>query len=209
MVDIHNNLPIHTFIMPAVRASATSSSKKPIAPALIALEHVLNSLPSSSEFDNTKTPRDFACVDNVFYPEGRIQRESYRTKAGKRVTAHQWAVYDLVRKIPAGNISTYKDVCNALGAGSPRSVGSALKNNSFAPYVPCHRVITSTRFIGGFCGERASAPKSRKTKQTEGSSEGQEAVSHCDWKLEMLSLEGVEFDAKGYLVNPEKAFWKF
>ncbi|KAF8260264.1 hypothetical protein EI94DRAFT_1706417 [Lactarius quietus] len=35
----------------------------------------------------------------------------------------------------ARNVSTYKDVCNALGSGSPSTVGGALRNNSnpFAP----------------------------------------------------------------------------
>jgi O6-methylguanine-DNA--protein-cysteine methyltransferase len=39
----------------------------------------------------------------------------------KRVTPHQWAVYDLVRTIPCGKVTTYKYICDKLGAGSPRS----------------------------------------------------------------------------------------
>jgi 6-O-methylguanine DNA methyltransferase, DNA binding domain len=39
----------------------------------------------------------------------------------QRVTAHQWAVYDFVRKIPCGMVTTYKHLCLGIGEGSPRS----------------------------------------------------------------------------------------
>ncbi|KAF8415326.1 DNA binding methylated-DNA--cysteine S-methyltransferase, partial [Boletus edulis BED1] len=47
------------------------------------------------------------------------------------------------RTIPCGRVTTYGGFCLALGMGSPRSVGSALRHNPFAPFVPCHRVIAS------------------------------------------------------------------
>jgi|GEM_PF-1802797 O-6-methylguanine DNA methyltransferase len=52
-------------------------------------------------------------------------------------------VFAVVRKIPRGNVLTYKEV--ARHVGSPRAfraVGSALKTN-FDPRIPCHRVIKS------------------------------------------------------------------
>ncbi|KAF9649850.1 methylated-DNA--cysteine S-met, partial [Thelephora ganbajun] len=133
----------------------------------------------------------------VFYPKGEIQRESYRTKDGKKVPPHHWRVYDLIQQIPAGKVTTYKVICNALGEGSPRSVGTALANNPFAPFIPCHRIIASNRTIGGFCGEKHKpGSKNRST------------VSHCDWKLRMLRLEGVKFDKQGHLVGPSLAMWQ-
>src|SRR5712691_11477855 len=90
------------------------------------------------------------------------EREAFRTKAGKRVPPHHWAVYDLIRTIPAGKVSTYKDVSAALKAGSPRSVGGALRNNPFAPHIPCHRVIASSFSAGGFKGEWASSSALQK-----------------------------------------------
>ncbi|KAF8121405.1 6-O-methylguanine DNA methyltransferase [Boletus edulis] len=57
------------------------------------------------------------------------------------------------RTIPCGRVTTYGVFCLALGMGSPRSVGSALRHNPFAPFVPCHRVIGSNLYIGGFFGE--------------------------------------------------------
>ena len=76
-------------------------------------------------------------------------------------------------------------------------VGTALANNPFAPFVPCHRIIASNRTIGGFCGEK---PKS--------GSKNHSTVSHCDWKLRMLRLEGIEFDQQGRLVGSSLAIWK-
>lgn len=62
------------------------------------------------------------------------------------------SVYELVRTIPRGKITTYREVARALGIRSSQAVGQALKRNPFAPQVPCHRVVKSTGEIGGFFG---------------------------------------------------------
>lgn len=55
-----------------------------------------------------------------------------------------------VRKIPAGNVSTYALVAQAIGQPSAcRAVGNALNKNC-KPGVPCHRVVRSDGTIGGF-----------------------------------------------------------
>ncbi|KIM63021.1 hypothetical protein SCLCIDRAFT_118395, partial [Scleroderma citrinum Foug A] len=95
-------------------------------------------------------------------------------------------VYDFTRKIPRGRVTTYKDVCAALGQGSPRSVGTALRNNPFAPMVPCHRVVASSCYIGGYLGEWGVK---------------------CQMKFDMLAKEGVEFTLDGYLVN-RSVIWR-
>jgi methylated-DNA-[protein]-cysteine S-methyltransferase len=61
-------------------------------------------------------------------------------------------VYACCSQIPEGSVSTYKHIADFLGI-SPRIVGQSLKNNPYAPKVPCHRVIASNFFIGGFQGE--------------------------------------------------------
>ncbi|KAJ3488767.1 hypothetical protein NLI96_g2606 [Meripilus lineatus] len=132
----------------------------------------------------------------VAYPLGGIKRDAFRTKSGKKLSEKQWAVYDYVRKIPCGKVTTYKHVCLALGFGSPRSVGAAMRNNPFAPFVPCHRVVASNFYIGGFFGEWGS------TK--EDGSAGQQ----CKRKLDMLTQEGVTFTNNGYLSDPEAFIWK-
>ncbi|KAF7331496.1 DNA binding methylated-DNA-cysteine S-methyltransferase [Mycena kentingensis (nom. inval.)] len=132
-----------------------------------------------------------AKLDEIYFPETPSLREQYRTDEGKRVTAHQWAVYDYAKTIPAGKVVTYKDVCEAVG-GSPRSVGGALRVNPFAPTVPCHRVIASNMFIGGFIGEWG---RDHKTG------------TKCDAKLTLLAAEGVQFTDEGYLKSREM-LWK-
>jgi len=59
-------------------------------------------------------------------------------------------VYNIVKKIPKGKVSTYKNVAKALNCKAYRAVGTALNKNPYAPKVPCHRVINSNGYVGGF-----------------------------------------------------------
>lgn len=77
-------------------------------------------------------------------------------------TAFEDKVYDAVRMIPYGRVSTYRALGLAIGCGSSRAVGQALRRNPYAPDVPCHRVVRSDRSIGGFGGEQAGAEVARK-----------------------------------------------
>jgi len=44
--------------------------------------------------------------------------------------------YDLLRQVPAGRVTTYKEIAHALGTKAYRGVGQAMKNNPYAPEVP-------------------------------------------------------------------------
>lgn len=55
-------------------------------------------------------------------------------------------------QIPRGSYSTYLALSDHL-ASSPRAVGNALRNNPFAPRVPCHRIVAAGGGIGGFNGD--------------------------------------------------------
>ncbi|PFH46376.1 hypothetical protein AMATHDRAFT_155290, partial [Amanita thiersii Skay4041] len=101
-------------------------------------------------------------------------------------------VYDHILLVPAGTVTTYKDVSLAVG-GSPRSVGNALRNNPFSPYVPCHRVVASDLCLGGFFGEWG------KTHRT---------GTKCEQKMKILTDEGVEFTKGGKVAHPETVLWK-
>lgn len=59
-------------------------------------------------------------------------------------------VYEVTKRIPKGKVSTYKEIAKALNCKAYRAVGSALNKNTYAPIVPCHRVISSTGDLGGF-----------------------------------------------------------
>ena len=75
-------------------------------------------------------------------------------------------------------------------------VGSALRNNPFAPFIPCHRIIASNNFIGGFLGEW--------NKQGQRKEWGENTRK----KIEMLAKEGVGFDEKGFLISGESKLWR-
>jgi len=100
-------------------------------------------------------------------------------------TAFQARVYDTLRKVPRGQVTTYKELATAVGCGSPRAVGQALKRNPHAPEVPCHRVIASDLTIGGFQGKTGGASIRRK--------------------LALLEKEGVRFE-NGRLADSAQCF---
>ena len=105
--------------------------------------------------------------------------------ATARVTPFQQRVYEAVKQIPRGRVSTYGLVAAAIGCPSARAVGQALRRNPFAPKVPCHRVIAASLTSGGFCGD----------------ADGPEVLR----KLRMLGREGVRFSG-GILADPERVF---
>ncbi|CAA7269148.1 unnamed protein product [Cyclocybe aegerita] len=177
------------YLQPAVRPSKFFKSVQRSGSPNEAVEME----PKGLQFEPEDTQADCSePKETIPYPISASKRNSYKTKTGKKLTAHLWAVYDFTLTIPKGTVTTYKDVSLAVG-GSPRSVGNALRNNPFAPYVPCHRVIASNLFIGGFFGEWG---KEHKTG------------TRCNQKIEMLASEGVKFDDKGNLLNASKNLWK-
>ena len=60
-------------------------------------------------------------------------------------------VYNLVRRIPYGRISSYGIIARCLGSGcSARVVGWALnKSHGVEPFVPAHRVVNRTGLLTG------------------------------------------------------------
>ncbi len=61
------------------------------------------------------------------------------------------AVWKLLKKIPEGKVTTYKQLAIALGKPNAfRAVGNACNRNPDAPFVPCHRVVKSTGELGGY-----------------------------------------------------------
>jgi methylated-DNA-[protein]-cysteine S-methyltransferase len=87
--------------------------------------------------------------------------------------------YALLKKVPRGRVTTYREIAHALDTKAYRAVGNAMNKNPYAPSVPCHRVIKSNGMVGGF----ASGTKK---------------------KIQMLKEEGIEIknnkiDLKKYL----------
>ena len=96
--------------------------------------------------------------------------------------------YDLLRTVPKGRVTTYKEVAHALGTRAYRGVGQALKRNPYAPEVPWHRVVATSGRIGGFQGKTSGVAIQKKIK--------------------MLKEEGIEFHG-GKVKNFEEVLFRF
>ena len=110
--------------------------------------------------------------------------ESGTTNGEQRLSPFQRRVYDALRRIPRGRVTTYGLLARQVGCGSAQAVGQALRRNPFAPEVPCHRVIATDLRIGGFRGHLTGSDISRKRA--------------------ILATEGVFFRADGRLAEPER-----
>ena len=90
--------------------------------------------------------------------------------------------YRILKKVPKGRVTTYRDIARALNTKAYRAVGNAMNKNPYAPGVPCHRVVNSDGKIGGF------ASGTRK-------------------KIQMLKKEGIEI--KRGRIDLKKYLYKF
>lgn len=97
-------------------------------------------------------------------------------------------VLTLLCEIPRGRYSTYGALSDHISQTSrktcARAVGSGIRNNPFAPEVPCHRILAGDGSIGGFHGEWGKDGK------------------YASKKHELLSEEGVRFDSTGKVKGP-------
>lgn len=76
-------------------------------------------------------------------------------------------------------------------------MGSVLRRNPFVPIVPCHRVIASDLFLGGYLGSWGI--EDTRSADTE---------FHGWKKIDLLREEGVEFDSAGYLLQADTVLWR-
>jgi len=66
-------------------------------------------------------------------------------------TAFQQAIWNELRRIPAGETRTYADIAAAVGKPKAvRAAGSANGANNVAVLIPCHRVIRTDGTLGGY-----------------------------------------------------------
>lgn len=79
--------------------------------------------------------------------------------------------YKNLKKVPKGKVITYKILAESLNTKAYRAVGTAMKNNPYAPNVPCHRVIKSNGEVGEFVNgkkEKIRLLKSEGVEITQG-----------------------------------------
>ena len=111
----------------------------------------------------------------------------YQREAEKMKTFADKA-YDLLKKVPKGRVTTYKEIAHALETRAYRGVGQAMRRNPYAPQVPWHRVVATSGRIGGFQGKTSGTAIQKKIK--------------------MLKNEGVEFRG-GKIKNFEEVLFRF
>lgn len=102
------------------------------------------------------------------------------------MTLFQKKVFDALKQIPKGKVSTYKLLGDYISCSSAQAIGQALKKNPNAPQVPCHRIIKSDLTIGGYFGKTSG-----------------ETVLQ---KVELLTSEGIDLDSEGKLIDKEQLY---
>jgi methylated-DNA-[protein]-cysteine S-methyltransferase len=160
-------------------------------------------------------------MQHLHQDRGKMTRITSRmpATATKSVTEFQEKVYALLLQIPKGRVTTYGAIARVLNT-SPRAVGNALRNNPFAPEVPCHRCVGSTGFITGFDGESIDKKnfKRSRTGLVQGAahqskprgpkiSPTQPAGTKLSLKIQILNDEGILIDNKGMVMDRKKVLW--
>lgn len=95
-----------------------------------------------------------------------------RIAAHPQVTPFRRKVYEALLEVPRGFVTTYGLLAQRIGCASAQAVGGALRENPFAPEVPCHRVVASDLSLGGFCGCREGCEIARKAALLHGEGVG-------------------------------------
>lgn len=94
-------------------------------------------------------------------------------------------VYTKLLEVPAGKVTTYKFLAEALDTKAYQAIGQALRRNPYAPRVPCHRVVASDGTLGGFNGHRSGENIQRK--------------------IALLAAEGVDIEQGRVIDFPQRA----
>lgn len=78
------------------------------------------------------------------------------------VTPFQRRVLEACRAIPAGETLSYAQLAVIAGApGAARAVGNVMRTNRIPLVIPCHRVVGSGGYLGGYSAPEGLAMKRR------------------------------------------------
>lgn len=125
-------------------------------------------------------------------PRSQVVETLRKIHTHAALTPFRKRLYISLLSVPKGTYTTYAALAEHLGSAA-RAVGNGMRNNPFAPEVPCHRVLASDGTLGGYGGDWG-----REGKYTA----KQEA------KVKLLGEEGVKFDSTRKVKGPVwKGFW--
>tara|TARA_B100001989_G_C24393509_1_gene390462 strand:+ start:126 stop:398 length:273 start_codon:yes stop_codon:yes gene_type:complete len=81
-------------------------------------------------------------------------------------TKFQIQVWNELKKIPKGQVKTYKEIATAIGKpNSARAVANACGKNPKPIKIPCHRIIRSDGSLGGYSAKGGASEKRRLLKK--------------------------------------------
>ena len=89
----------------------------------------------------------------------------------------------LLGQIPAGKVTTYREIARMLDSQAYRAVGRAMAKNRNLVVVPCHRVVCSDGKVGGY-------------------------ANGVDQKIELLEREGVAV-IRERVIDLESVMYRF
>jgi methylated-DNA-[protein]-cysteine S-methyltransferase len=89
----------------------------------------------------------------------------------------------LLRQIPKGKVTTYREIDRVLDSKAYRVVGQAMAKNRDFVVVPCHRVVCSDGKVGGY-------------------------ANGVDQKIQLLEREGIPI-LRGKVVGLESVLYRF
>jgi O-6-methylguanine DNA methyltransferase len=75
----------------------------------------------------------------------------FNIKLLKQGSSYRNQVWSALCQIPFGETVTYSALAKKIGS-SARAVGNACRDNPYALFIPCHRVV-SVSGMGGYCGQ--------------------------------------------------------
>lgn len=75
----------------------------------------------------------------------------FAIKLLKQGSNYRNQVWTALCQIPFGETITYSALAKTIGS-SARAVGNACRDNPYALFIPCHRVV-SVSGMGGYCGQ--------------------------------------------------------
>ena len=84
------------------------------------------------------------------------------------MTPFRKKVFQALKKIPRGRVTTYGAIATEIGCPSARAVGAALRHNPDAPAIPCHRVVATDGALTGYIGLGRNLDKKRTLLEKEG-----------------------------------------
>ena len=92
-------------------------------------------------------------------------------------------IYELLRQIPKGKVTSYGEIARKIGSKAYRGVGQIVGQNRDIPNTPCHRVVKSDGGISGY-------------------------ANGVDKKIALLQKEGLQVE-NGKIVDFENKFYRF